>query len=75
MKQARPQDLSEFVMIKSSPDDHPVTINSILSSKLNTQKTIDSHTLFDGKNEIAIKHRGAIYRLKITRQGKLILNK
>ena len=28
-----------------------------------------------GEHEIGIEHHGALYRLKITRQGKLILNK
>lgn len=31
--------------------------------------------LFHGTNEIVISHRDAVYRLKITRQGKLVLNK
>lgn len=35
----------------------------------------DSVRLFKGSTEIGIEHDGAIYRLKITRQGKLILNK
>ena len=34
-----------------------------------------SESLFHGDHEIGIDHRGALYRLKITRQGKLILNK
>lgn len=38
-------------------------------------RTLSSETLFEGRTEIAIDHAGAIYRLKITRQGKLILNK
>jgi hemin uptake protein HemP len=38
-------------------------------------KTLSSKDLFEGAFEIGIDHRGAIYRLKITRQGKLILNK
>jgi hemin uptake protein HemP len=37
--------------------------------------TIPSQTLFRGGNEIGIEHEGALYRLRITRQGKLILNK
>jgi hemin uptake protein HemP len=40
-----------------------------------TQRVIESHDLFRGENEILISHGGAIYRMKITRQGKLILNK
>lgn len=35
----------------------------------------DSSDLFRGATEIGIEHDGATYRLKITRQGKLILNK
>jgi len=38
-------------------------------------RTISSERLFGGDREIGIEHRGALYRLKITRQGKLILNK
>ena len=38
-------------------------------------RTLSSNSLFLGSTEIAIDHNGAIYRLKITRQGKLILNK
>lgn len=34
-----------------------------------------SEELFEGATEIGIRHEGAHYRLKITRQGKLILNK
>lgn len=38
-------------------------------------RRVDSATLFRGDHEIGIEHHGALYRLKITRQGKLILNK
>jgi hemin uptake protein HemP len=38
-------------------------------------KTMSSQALFDGLYEIGIDHGGSLYRLKITRQGKLILNK
>ncbi|TGS74121.1 hemin uptake protein HemP [Mesorhizobium sp. M8A.F.Ca.ET.181.01.1.1] len=38
-------------------------------------RTLSSNTLFQGGHEIGIEHHGALYRLKITRQGKLILNK
>ena len=36
---------------------------------------IESSKLFHGSTEIGIAHEGALYRLKITRQGKLVLNK
>ncbi|WP_239451490.1 hemin uptake protein HemP [Elioraea rosea] len=32
-------------------------------------------TLFEGRAELEIDHRGEIYRLRITRTGKLILTK
>jgi hemin uptake protein HemP len=38
-------------------------------------RTVTSEALFGGLYEIGIDHRGSLYRLKITRQGKLILNK
>lgn len=38
-------------------------------------RTVTSQSLFLGEREIGIEHHGALYRLKITRQGKLILNK
>ncbi|MCO6185247.1 hemin uptake protein HemP [Rhizobium sp. L1K21] len=36
---------------------------------------LSSMSLFKGRKEIVIEHNGEFYRLKITRQGKLILNK
>lgn len=38
-------------------------------------KTIKSEELFHGTRELHIDHKGALYKLKITRQDKLILNK
>ncbi|MDO9217754.1 MAG: hemin uptake protein HemP [Lacisediminimonas sp.] len=36
---------------------------------------LDSARLFDGKRELIIVHQGEEYRLRITRQEKLILTK
>lgn len=36
---------------------------------------IDSRELFQGQREICIEHAGQAYRLRITRQDKLILTK
>ena len=36
---------------------------------------LDSRELFAGRQEVAIAHAGEIYRLRRTRQGKLILTK
>ncbi|MEK1886990.1 MAG: hemin uptake protein HemP [Phyllobacterium sp.] len=38
-------------------------------------RVLGSDALFDGSKEVGIEHAGSLYRLKITRQGKLILNK
>ncbi|GGA39027.1 hemin uptake protein HemP [Pelagibacterium lentulum] len=38
-------------------------------------QTISSAKLFGEAQEIEIDHDGTLYRLRITRQGKLILNK
>lgn len=42
---------------------------------LGAMPVLSTQELFQGRQEIAIEHAGAIYRLRITRQGKLILNK
>ncbi|NJS14047.1 MAG: hemin uptake protein HemP [Sphingopyxis sp.] len=38
-------------------------------------RVISSNVLFSGQTEVAILHDGCVYRLRITKQGKLILNK
>ena len=38
-------------------------------------EVVDASSLFGSSREIGIRHAGSLYRLKITRQGKLILNK
>lgn len=36
---------------------------------------IDSRSLLQGRDSVVIVHRGELYRLRATRQGKLILTK
>ncbi|HID53125.1 MAG TPA: hemin uptake protein HemP [Anaerolineae bacterium] len=36
---------------------------------------LNSHQLFAGRKEVLIQHNGQLYRLRITRQNKLILTK
>mgnify|MGYP001173717039 FL=1 len=38
-------------------------------------RVVDSADLFDGKNELMIRHRDSMYRLRHTSTGKLILTK
>jgi hemin uptake protein HemP len=40
-----------------------------------TVRVVDSKMLFGGRREVQIRHNGAVYTLRETRQGKLILNK
>lgn len=63
-------------------DQHTVLAMRDMSPRLDIRplqspplRTLDSVTLFRGAHEIGIEHKGSLYRLKITRQGKLILNK
>lgn len=43
--------------------------------RANRVRVLESKDLFGGNTEILIRHDDAVYRMKITRQGKLILNK
>jgi hemin uptake protein HemP len=36
---------------------------------------VESDYLFVGHHEVEIRHAGEVYRLRVTRNGKLILNK
>lgn len=48
------------------------------TAKTDAQANLPSFTteeLFHGATEIGIAHQGLTYRLRITRQGKLVLNK
>lgn len=38
-------------------------------------ETISSDQLFRGTREVRIRHAGEVYRLRLTRSGKLILHK
>jgi hemin uptake protein HemP len=38
-------------------------------------RVIDSMTLLGTRHEVRISHNGAVYTLRLTRQGKLILTK
>ncbi len=38
-------------------------------------RALRSEALFDGAHEVQIEHRGALYRLRLTSLGKLILTK
>lgn len=52
----------------NEPDQQPNT-------PISPTRTLNTDVLFGDTKEICIDHRGTFYRLKITRQDKLILNK
>ena len=39
------------------------------------KRIVHSHELFQGRREVIIEHESNLYRLLITKSGKLILNK
>ncbi|MCF6256253.1 MAG: hemin uptake protein HemP [Gammaproteobacteria bacterium] len=53
----------------TTPDTPPVEITTTDSHRISSQD------LFQGRQEICIEHEDQVYRLRITRQGKLILTK
>ena len=38
-------------------------------------RLLESSQLFGRNNEVTIRHKGSVYRLRITKNGKLIMNK
>lgn len=60
-----------------STENRPETTGTSVRSaaELGGVKVVESGDLFERRSEIGIMHEGSLYRLKITRQGKLILNK
>lgn len=52
---------------KAMPVTKPMTLSAT--------RALNSHTLLGGQDEIAIRHGNETYRLRRTRQGKLILTK
>jgi hemin uptake protein HemP len=62
---------------KSVPEHDRVESSGASSSPrlIGPMPEYDTRSLFEGGREIVIHHAGAAYRMKITKQGKLILNK
>ncbi|CAJ0704750.1 MULTISPECIES: hemin uptake protein HemP [Ralstonia] len=46
-----------------------------IPSAIGDTRVMTSEQLFAGQNAVAIRHNGAIYTLRVTRFGKLILTK
>lgn len=54
--------------------DKPAPADSRIAQE-RLRRTFDAESLFGGSREIAIHFGQSVYHLRITRQGKLILNK
>ncbi len=54
---------------------HDVTEMHIAGSDDAPRRTVNSADLFQGAREVQIRHDEKIYRLQVTRNGKLILIK
>ena len=50
-------------------------LTAIPSTPGDSPATLDTASLFGGRNEVRLLHRGQEYRLRVTKQGKLILTK
>jgi hemin uptake protein HemP len=55
--------------------ESPETPEPPRESTLGATRTVSSDDLFRGHHELLIDHHGEIYRLRLTKTGKLILNK
>jgi hemin uptake protein HemP len=67
----------ETAMLDAQPSPMPLNRSDIVntSSSLGAPRQVKSGTLFDGSQELRIDHNGQEYRLRQTRNGKLILTK
>ena len=45
------------------------------SAPAETLREIDSAVLFQGEREVLIRHHGEVYRLRLTKNDRLILHK
>lgn len=66
------QHLSSTSIVSGCPDREHRRLRAVA---MRPARTLFSATVFEGETEIGIDHHGELYRLRITRQGKLILTK
>jgi hemin uptake protein HemP len=64
----------ESIRERTPPNDPPG--GAALAGKARRPpRNLDSTAILQGDSEITISHNGEIYRLRVTRNGKLILHK
>ncbi|EAP72115.1 Hypothetical Protein RRSL_01685 [Ralstonia solanacearum UW551] len=61
----------------NTPDAEPAATAGVSApaTVVSDTRTMTSEQLFAGQNAVAIRHNGALYTLRVTRFGKLILTK
>lgn len=57
------------------PGACPSPVSPSASASPTQSPVVDSRELLGGKQELQISHEGEVYRLRVTRNGRLILNK
>ncbi|WP_440225026.1 hemin uptake protein HemP [Dokdonella sp. MW10] len=57
------------------PVSSPSLASAVSAARVAPAKRIDSHRLLSGGRELVIEHAGQEYRLRLTRNDKLILTK
>lgn len=62
-------------MERNTTDNQSEDSPRLQKSASESLPVIKSENLIENGREVGIEHEGSIYRLKITKQGKLILNK
>ena len=62
-------------MVTDAQEAGPIPTPPHLASERVEIDVLRSTELFSGRREICIDHAGQLYRLRITRSGKLILQK
>ena len=65
----------EISMITELPSAGESVSRGALPPATTTVRSVTSEELFQGQREILIQHAGETYRLRLTRNDKLILNK
>jgi len=60
------------LLISPAPNTHAGTVHA---ARVQRTPRIDSRRLMAGENELVIEHAGQEYRLRLTRNDKLILTK
>jgi hemin uptake protein HemP len=62
-------------MTQTDPGRHPNSLQNKGENPTRAARKVSSDDLMQGATELLITHRDDVYRLRITRSGKLILHK